>query len=173
MRGTGMALIAIIFTLSSFDKPAIDEKLQSIDKYVSEIDSNLSRYALNHTKCSDCFGTDKYSQPNGDVVKIHNYQSCFNIDFYYRKKRLVLVAIDGSFKRDCGYTEAPYCWDSTIVRDYKAKIYYEGKKILQQKEEGSNPCCAIKPCGEYEDAVDFNNKASVFLKLYGQAESVR
>jgi hypothetical protein len=159
------AFILTIFL--SFKKESAEVKIAAIDKYVSHIDSNLNIYIKQHSKCCDCFGTDTYYKDSLTIVKIHNYQSCFNVDYYYDNNRLVLATIDGSFKRNCGWTEANYCWDSTMVRDYKARIYYDRNEVIKDIESGSKPCCEIRPCGNYKGVIDFDKKAKVILEMYG------
>lgn len=154
--------------LFSFGALTADEKIQAIDQYAGQVDGKLDSYRNEHRKCCDCFGTDTFYQDSVTVVKVTNYQSCFNVDFYYDHNWLVLVTIDGTFKRTCGYTEANYCWDSTLVRDYRARIYYEKKKVLKAVETGTKPCCEIRPCGGYAEAIDFEKKAQIFLKEYGE-----
>jgi len=161
--------VLIILAISfSFNNDSLCDKIKEIDKYASQIDSNLKNDIRIHHKCCDCFGTDMYYKDSTTLVKTHNYQSCFNINYYYKNKRLILVTIDGSFKRDCGWTEANYCWDSLIVRNYKARIYYDEKNVLKEIETGVKPCCEIRPCGSYGDVIDFDKKAKVFLEKYGQ-----
>lgn len=169
-------LILSAICLFIFEVPATaqthEKKIKAIDSYASTIDSNLKKYRREHKKCCDCFGTDKYFADSTTLVKFRNYQSCFRIDFYYKKEKLVLVTIDGSFKRTCGYTEANYCWDSSVVRDYRARIYYNGQKILKETETGTKPCCEIKPCGDYAGSIDFKNKAAIFLKKFGKKKDI-
>lgn len=155
---------------SPFDKESIDDKIKEIDSYAARIDSNLALYKRVHSKSMDCFGWDSYSDSTG-VLKSHNYESCFMIDFYYNQDKLVLVTIDGSFKRGCGRTQAPYCWDSKIPRDYKDRIYYDRGKLLKEMESGTRPCCSITPMGYETDSIAFHNKAKIFLKRYGQLKN--
>lgn len=160
--------LVIISSLCSFKPDTVADKIKAIDNEAAAIDSHLQAYRSVHRKCIDCFGTNVYYKDSITIVKANNYQSCFDINYYYRDKRLILVTIDGSFKRTCGYSVANYCWDSTVVRDYRARIYYDKKKILKEIETGSKPCCEIRPCGgEGTPDIDFSKKAKAFLELYG------
>lgn len=161
-----LSFITIILTLTStqsFGQDSINWKIEKIDKYVSVINSDLNKFQKEHQNCCDCFGSFIYYKDSATIVKIHNYQSCFNIDYYFENNELVFVAIDGSFERNCGGTEANYCWDKSITRDYKDKIYYNKQKKISEIESGSKPCCKIAPCGDYEKSIDFDKKADIFL----------
>ena len=161
-------IITVLYFLPiiSIGQVDADSKVKIIDKYALQIDSILNTFKKEHDKCCDCFGTDTYFKDSSEIVKIHNYQSCFNIDFYYENNELILVTIDGSFNRECGWTEAHYCWNETVKRDYTSRIYYEHQTIIKDCEFGSKPCCQIKPCGDYQDTISFNEKAKDFLKTF-------
>ena len=168
-------LLILVTTLNwlafvSLQENVSKEQIEAIDIYAAKIDSNLKSYRWVHNKCVDCFGTDTFYESDKSIVKIENYQSCFNVHYYYKNNRLVLVTIDGSFKRECGWTEAPYCWDSTVVRDYRARIHYDKKKVLKVFEMGSKPCCEIRSCGNFGIVIDYDNKAKLFLEEYGKVK---
>lgn len=156
-------MLSSFISAFSFGQDSITQKTEDINRYVLSVNANISKYQKEHSKCCDCFGTDTYFKDSATIVKIHNYQSCFKIDYYYRDNDLVMVTIDGSFKRGCGRSEANYCWDTSIIRNYKAEIYYDRQNILKQMESGVKPCCKIAPCGDYDNAIDFDNKAKLFL----------
>lgn len=157
--------IAMAFTPVDNGKNA--EKIKIIDNYAALVDRNLDSFERKHAKCKDCFGIDGYFKTSATIVKIHNYQACLNIDYYYYRNKLVLVTIDGSFPIVCGCHR-----DSAVTRDYKARIYYDRKRILKVSESGSKPVGSIRAreCFGGDGPIDFDKKAKIFLKRYGKIQ---
>src|SRR5882757_8298898 len=92
------AALLTLFLASTPDTPDADqsETMAQIDAVAAAIDSNLTLFKHKHRKTIDFFGWDIYYDTSG-IVKYHNYQSCFRLNYYYQAKRLILCTIDGSF----------------------------------------------------------------------------
>ena len=158
--------IIILFVTLSFNTNEPAGTIKNSDKYALSIDSIIPTLSVSLYNCQDCFNGYIYYKGN-EIYKIHCISSCYYIDFYYKNKKLFLVTLDGSFERSCGGTQAPYCWDSKLTRNYKDRIYYDNNKILKEIEFGSKPCCPIIICLK---ETKFSNKAQALLDKFGDGE---
>jgi hypothetical protein len=141
-----LLVILLVFCLLSVSKikdtgDYTPQSENEIDAYALQTDHDLNNYRRVHRKSMDCFGTDTYYKDSINIVKLHNYQSCFMIDFYYKNDQL-----------------------------YMARIYYDNGQVIKKIESGAKPCCKILPNGIYRKAIDFDNKAGLFLKFYGHPQ---